>query len=67
MSLLIKVGLVLNVSLLHIKKYICVCVYILNVYIFLTLGVRIESIHSFLLLDLLECRSFSSVLLNWWI
>ena len=42
MSLLIKVDLVLNVSLLDKKKNLCVCIYIyiyiLYVYIFLTRG-----------------------------
>lgn len=34
MSLLIKVDLVLNVSLLHIKIYLCMCIYIICIYIF---------------------------------
>lgn len=51
MSLLVKVDLVLNVSLLDIKNITYICVYIY----FLTLAVRIESVHSFSLMKSLDC------------
>lgn len=51
MSLLMKVDLVLNVSLLDIKNITYICIYIF----FLTLAVRIESVHSFSLMKSLDC------------
>ena len=51
MSLLVKVDLILNLSVLDVKNITYICIYIF----FMTLAVRMESVHSFSLMKSLDC------------